>query len=122
MPSTSYPSLKDRVVFVSGGGSGIGGSIVEHFAEQGSKVAFVDIDEAASRALAAKIAGATKDAVGQEKHLLALKASGGDGYTTEMGLAEVAECKIQVTDIKGPLEQGWQDKVKAFVTRIPLQV
>jgi len=38
------------------------------------------------------------------------------------GLAEVAECKIQVTDIKGPLEEGWQDKVKAFVTRIPLQV
>jgi hypothetical protein len=38
------------------------------------------------------------------------------------GLAEVAEGKIQVTDIKGPLEEGWQDKVKAFVTRIPIQV
>jgi NAD(P)-dependent dehydrogenase (short-subunit alcohol dehydrogenase family) len=49
-----YPSLKDRSVFVSGGGSGIGASIVEHFAAQGSKVAFVDIDEAASRAVAEK--------------------------------------------------------------------
>jgi len=38
------------------------------------------------------------------------------------GLAEVAECRIQVTDIKGPLEEGWQDKVQAFVTHIPLQV
>src|SRR5882672_11816446 len=57
-PFASYPSLKDRAVFVSGGGSGIGASIVEHFAEQGAKVAFVDIDEAASTALAKKIAGA----------------------------------------------------------------
>ena len=45
MPSfASYPSLKDRSVFISGGGSGIGASIVEHFAAQGSKVGFVDID------------------------------------------------------------------------------
>ena len=53
----SYPSLKGRTVFVSGGGSGIGASIVEHFAEQDSKVAFVDIDDAASTALVTKIAG-----------------------------------------------------------------
>jgi D-xylose 1-dehydrogenase len=53
-PFATYPSLKGRTVFVSGGGSGIGASIVEHFAEQGSKVAFVDIDEAASKALAQK--------------------------------------------------------------------
>src|SRR5476649_473322 len=53
-PFATYPSLKGRTVFISGGGSGIGASIVEHFAEQGSKVAFVDIDEAASKALAQK--------------------------------------------------------------------
>ena len=59
MPSfASYPSLKDRPVFVSGGGSGIGASIVEHFAEQGAKVAFVDVGEAASAALVKKIAAA----------------------------------------------------------------
>ena len=57
-PFASYPSLKDRPVFVSGGGSGIGASIVEHFAEQGAKVAFVDIDEAASKMLVKKLAGA----------------------------------------------------------------
>lgn len=57
-PFASYPSLKDRAVFVSGGGSGIGASIVEHFAGQGAKVGFVDIDEAASKALGARIAAA----------------------------------------------------------------
>jgi len=57
-PFASYPSLKDRAVFVSGGGSGIGAAIVEHFAEQGAKVGFVDIDEAASKALGARIAAA----------------------------------------------------------------
>jgi NAD(P)-dependent dehydrogenase (short-subunit alcohol dehydrogenase family) len=51
----AYPSLRDRVVFISGGGSGIGASIVEHFVEQGSKVAFVDLDEAASTALVKRL-------------------------------------------------------------------
>jgi NAD(P)-dependent dehydrogenase (short-subunit alcohol dehydrogenase family) len=46
-----YGSLEGRSVFVSGGGSGIGASIVEHFCAQGSKVGFCDIDTAASTAL-----------------------------------------------------------------------
>lgn len=49
-----YPSLEGRSVFVSGGGSGIGASIVEHLAAQGAKVAFVDINEPASKEVAAK--------------------------------------------------------------------
>jgi NAD(P)-dependent dehydrogenase (short-subunit alcohol dehydrogenase family) len=52
-----YPSLKDRAVFVTGGGSGIGASIVEHFCAQGSKVAFVDIAREASEALVKTVAG-----------------------------------------------------------------
>lgn len=43
-----YPSLAGRSVFVTGGGSGIGASLVEHFAAQSAKVCFVDIaDESA---------------------------------------------------------------------------
>jgi NAD(P)-dependent dehydrogenase (short-subunit alcohol dehydrogenase family) len=51
----SYPSLRDRGVLVSGGATGIGAAIVEHFVAQGSKVAFLDIDEAAGSALAARL-------------------------------------------------------------------
>ncbi len=38
----NYPSLQNKVVVISGGASGIGASIVEHFLQQGSKVAFLD--------------------------------------------------------------------------------
>ncbi|HEU0204147.1 MAG TPA: SDR family oxidoreductase [Burkholderiaceae bacterium] len=40
MTCTVYNSLKDRVVFISGGSSGIGAELVRAFAAQGSKVAF----------------------------------------------------------------------------------
>lgn len=50
-----YPSLKDKVVFVTGGGSGIGACLVEAFARQGAKVAFVDIAITASEALVERI-------------------------------------------------------------------
>ena len=53
-------SLEDRVVFVSGGGSGIGASMVEHFARQSARVAFCDIDAAASVALVTKLAANCK--------------------------------------------------------------
>jgi NAD(P)-dependent dehydrogenase (short-subunit alcohol dehydrogenase family) len=50
-----YPSLKDKVVFITGGATGIGRSIVEHFHDQGARVAFVDIAEQAGRELAEEL-------------------------------------------------------------------
>jgi hypothetical protein len=34
------------------------------------------------------------------------------------GLVKVAEDKVLVTGMKGPLEDGWQQKVAAFADRI----
>ena len=57
-----YPSLKGRSVLVTGGGSGIGAQIVRRFCEQGSKVAFIDVDQASSLALAQEIAAGDRPA------------------------------------------------------------
>jgi hypothetical protein len=38
------------------------------------------------------------------------------------GLVNVAEDKVLVTGLKGPLEEGWQKKVEAFAAQIPLDV
>jgi D-xylose 1-dehydrogenase len=53
-----YPSLRDRVVFVTGGASGIGAEHVAQFAAQGARVAFVDIADDAAKALVAKVEAA----------------------------------------------------------------
>jgi len=50
-----YPSLKGRVTFITGGASGIGESLVEHFCAQGARVTFVDIAAEAGQALTERI-------------------------------------------------------------------
>jgi NAD(P)-dependent dehydrogenase (short-subunit alcohol dehydrogenase family) len=54
----TYPSLKNEAVIVTGGASGIGASIVEHFGAQGARVGFLDLDDEAGRALAAQTGAA----------------------------------------------------------------
>jgi NAD(P)-dependent dehydrogenase (short-subunit alcohol dehydrogenase family) len=53
-----YPSLAGRGVIITGGATGIGAALVEAFHEQGARVGFLDKDEAAGAALAARLAGA----------------------------------------------------------------
>jgi len=54
-PTTLTGDLQDSAVLITGGGSGIGAALVEGFAMRGARVAFVDIAEAPSRALAARL-------------------------------------------------------------------
>jgi NAD(P)-dependent dehydrogenase (short-subunit alcohol dehydrogenase family) len=47
-----FPSLAGKTVLITGGATGIGAAFVEHFFDQGAKVAFFDIDTDAGEALA----------------------------------------------------------------------
>lgn len=58
----TYPSLRGRRVIITGGSSGIGRSLVEHFAMQGSVVAFLDIDAEGARATQANVTAANAPA------------------------------------------------------------
>lgn len=59
MPSARFADLEGASVLITGGGSGIGAKLTEGFARQGAKVAFIDIAEKPSEALAGEIEAAT---------------------------------------------------------------
>ena len=65
-----YYDLENKRVFVTGGGSGIGASIVEHFCEQGSEVYFIDINVSESEKLI------------EEIKISGLRGRGGAGFPT----------------------------------------
>jgi|SRR5271169_794116 len=58
----TYPSLRDRVIAVTGGASGIGEAIVEAFAMQGARVAFLDIQDGAAEQLTERLTSAGRTA------------------------------------------------------------
>lgn len=84
--SATYPSLRGRSVFITGGGSGIGGCLTEAFARQGSRVAFVDYAAAPSEKLVSRLETA--------------------------GLPRPWYRKVDVTDI-GALQNAIRDAAKA---------
>jgi NAD(P)-dependent dehydrogenase (short-subunit alcohol dehydrogenase family) len=49
--SAQYHSISGKVVFITGGASGIGRAMVKAFVQQQAKVAFIDIDDKAARSL-----------------------------------------------------------------------
>ncbi|MGH6921893.1 MAG: SDR family NAD(P)-dependent oxidoreductase, partial [Geminicoccaceae bacterium] len=55
MTFATYPSLAGRIVLVTGGASGIGAEMVRQFAQNGAKVAFLDIQDEASLALVTEL-------------------------------------------------------------------
>ncbi|MDR3470268.1 MAG: SDR family NAD(P)-dependent oxidoreductase [Devosia sp.] len=52
-----YPSLRGKSVFITGGASGIGATMVGHFVAQGARVGYIDVDDAAAAALAEQLPG-----------------------------------------------------------------
>ncbi len=54
----NFPSLQGRTVFITGGASGIGASLVEHFALQDARVGFVDLSDDAAESLRGQIVAA----------------------------------------------------------------
>lgn len=57
MTYAAYPSLARKTVVISGGASGIGAELVRVFAEQGSRVGFLDRDAKASAELVKRLDG-----------------------------------------------------------------
>ncbi|WP_421725232.1 SDR family NAD(P)-dependent oxidoreductase [Bauldia sp.] len=57
MTFATYPSLNGKIVFVTGGASGIGEQIVRAFAGQKAKVGFIDRDEPRGRDLVEELTG-----------------------------------------------------------------
>jgi len=55
-----YPDLAGQGIFVSGGATGIGAAMVRAFVAQGSRVVFVDIDDAAGRVLEGEAGGSAR--------------------------------------------------------------
>lgn len=58
LPSAVFPDLVDAGVLITGGASGIGAALVEGFAAQGAKVAFIDINQEAGEMLVEALSGA----------------------------------------------------------------
>jgi len=81
-----YPSLEDRTVLITGGATGIGASFVEHFAAQGSRVAFFDIDASAGEALA--------DELGDSRH---------KPLFLPCDLTDIDALRKAIADVKGAL-------------------
>lgn len=55
--SATYPSLRGKTVFVTGGATGIGAALVRGFHAQGARVGFLDRDAEAGASLCAALAG-----------------------------------------------------------------
>ena len=72
MSGAVYPSLKDRLVVITGGGTGIGAALTEGFARQGARVVFLDVAEASSEALGASLSDCPRPPVFNPCNLLDL--------------------------------------------------
>ena len=103
----TYPSLKGKTVFITGGASGIGAELVRSFAAQGANVGFVDLDEANSQTLSD-----TSDAITYE--ICDLK----DIKCLQDALAKLASrlgpATVLVNNAANDDRHSWQDVTPAY--------
>ena len=102
MNFATYPSLAGRVVFVTGGASGIGAELVRAFAGSGAKVAFVDVQTEAGEALAAELGGAAYPPLFLAVDLTDIDALRGAIDTTRRVLGPVARADQQCRQRRSP--------------------
>lgn len=113
MSYATYPSLRDRVVFVSGGATGLGAEFVRQFVEQGARVGFVDIDAHAGAALAAELGEAARFLECDVRDIPALEAAI-DTVVDELGPVTVL-VNNAAHDLRHSIEQldvaYWDDRM-----------
>ena len=103
MTFATYPSLRNAVVLVTGGASGIGEEMVRAFAAQGSRVGFVDLDAGRGAALAAELGGAVRFAACDLRDVAALR-----GAVAALK-AELGPASVLINNAARDDRHGWQD-------------
>jgi NAD(P)-dependent dehydrogenase (short-subunit alcohol dehydrogenase family) len=108
----SFPSLRGRTVFITGGASGIGAAEVTHFAEQGARVAFVDLNDDAGMALVETIRkSGHPEPLYQHcdlKDITALRAA------IETAAARLGSITVLVNNAANDQRHDWKDVTVAF--------
>lgn len=103
MTFATYPSLRGATVLVTGGAAGIGAYLVRAFAEQGSRVGFVDIDAEGGRALAAEVGGDVRFAPCDLRDIAALKRA------FAALKADLGPAAVLVNNAARDDRHGWED-------------
>lgn len=106
-----YESLTEKVVYVTGGASGIGEEIVRGFAQQSAKIGLIDMDENAGAALVDELRQGGTDiqfAVCDLREIDQLKAAFGS-LQEKLGAAEVLVNNAARDD-----RHNWQDVTEEY--------
>ena len=108
-----YPSLVDRTVFITGGADGIGSAMVEQFARQGSRVAFVDKNVAYAHATIERCltAGAAHEPKFYEVDLLDIAALQ-NACTT--ATAEIGPISVLVNNAASDDRHDWREMTPEY--------
>lgn len=116
----TYPSLRDRVAFVTGGASGLGEEFVRQLVGQGARVAFVDIDAERGKDLRDELAAQGAKVWFKRadvRDIPELKAAI-DAAAAELGTILVL-VNNAANDVRTPFdeldEQGWDDRIATNV-------